>query len=123
VTEQVPLLRNVQVFACSTCRGKGHIRNRTCHDCQGRRVVIIQGGRVVKLISTPREREERQADAQPKNSARQLRQENATCRVCGSPNLTTRYHCAEHAKEASERSARSNRNAREQRLTGQDAGS
>lgn len=112
MSDETPLLTGVQVFDCRTCRGRGRLRNTVCPDCQGRRVVVIQRGRVVALTSQPRHQDakptkeqvaatDRAADASRHAQTRTRRKANVVCIKCESPNLETPtlcYACNEKRK-------------------------
>jgi hypothetical protein len=91
--EQTQPLRGVSVYDCSECRGRGRIRNTVCHACQGRRVVVIQSGRVVKLTSEPLLPPQRQGAANSRQSVIVKRKANGECLLCGSAQLVNESHC------------------------------
>lgn len=108
MTDEPPPLRGVIVYDCRTCKGRGRIHNTTCPDCQGRRVVVIQGSRVLKLTSTPRPDEAgaRQkaaikAELARKAKTRRNRLADVVCTACGDPSPvgTLCQRCVDRQKE------------------------
>lgn len=114
---ETPLLTGATVYDCTECRGRGKIRNRTCHGCQGRRVVIVQSGRVVKLLPLDAKEPEK-LPGPPKPpivTTQHRRQIDSRCIACNSPDLATRQHCEACAKIHNERTTDYHR--RRNRLT------
>lgn len=90
-----PPLRGVVCTTCGECRGKGRVRNRTCPTCLGRRVIIYQHGKPVKLADpdlTPREKEAQQSSIRHRR-LRENRLADVVCTRCGNPQLESDTLC------------------------------
>lgn len=99
-------LRGVKVYDCSDCRGRGRLRGNRgiCPTCNGRRVVIVQGGEVVRI----------QRDQPPKAQTQYLqRLADSQCTVCGSPSLESDTMCATCLAETNERARDAHRRDRD----------
>lgn len=90
------ILRGVKVYDCSACRGRGRLRGNRgiCPDCNGSRVVIIQGGNVVRLqredpVKAQTQYLQRLADSQ--------------CTGCGSAQLESDTLCVKCLDRTNER--------------------
>lgn len=86
-------IRNVQVYDCRTCRGRGRLHRNLCPDCNGRRVVVIQNGGLVHLTSTPKALRGTQGDTRSGPTTYEQRKADVLCTTCGSPNLASENQC------------------------------
>lgn len=103
------ILRGVTVYDCSACRGRGRLRGNRgiCPDCNGRRVVIIQGGQVIRI----------QRDEPVKAQTQYLqRLADSQCTACGSPQLESETLCAKCLEKTNERAKNAHRRNRTEEI-------
>lgn len=84
--------RGAEVYDCGMCRGRGRFHGKMCPKGEGRRVVIVQAGQVVKLESQISNRP-RQGELRASPTTKEKRRAAGTCQRCGSPDIVNASHC------------------------------